>query len=131
MSTCGARGSRRIRLRDVPFRLASLKDLGVEPRSVDAILAWYSVIHLTPSEVPPVLGEFARCLAPGGRLRLGFFDGDTVEPFSHAVTNAYFWPVARMREQLELAGFQVVAVPTRTDPGARPHAAIVATRPAD
>ncbi len=43
------------------------------------ILAWYSLIHFGPAQVPSVLRELARTLAPGGRLLLGLFEGDEVE----------------------------------------------------
>ena len=112
----------------VPFRVASLGDLGVRDGYAAAILAWYSVIHLVPNDLPAVLREFARCIAPGGSLLLGFFEGDAVEPFPHAVTTAYFWPIGEMSAQLEAAGFHVQAVNTRTDPGKRSHAAIIAQR---
>ena len=121
------RNARR-RFPNVPFRVASLVDLGVNDGSATAILSWYSVIHLAPTELQSVLVEFARCIAPGGSLLLGFFEGDTVEPFAHAVTTAYFWPIGKMSAKLEIAGFQVDSVHTRTDPGKRPHAAIIAHR---
>ena len=118
----------RKRFPTVPFRVASLDDLGVLDGYAVAILAWYSVIHLAPNDLPAVLHEFARCIAPGGSLLLGFFEGDTVEPFPHAVTTAYFWPIGEMSRQLEAAGFHVHAVDTRTDPGKRSHAARIAHR---
>jgi len=118
----------RTRFPDVPFRVASLADLGGKDGCAGAILAWYSVIHLAPTEIQSALREFARCLTPGGSLLLGFFEGDAVAQFPHAVTTAYFWPVGEMSAQLEAAGFQVREVHTRTDPGSRPHAAIVAQR---
>jgi len=116
------------RFPSVPFRIGSLGDLDVPDRYAVAVLAWYSVIHLAPTELTSVLREFARCIAPGGSLLIGFFDGDAVEPFPHAVTTAYFWPVAEMSAQLKTAGFTVHEVHTRTDPGKRPHAAIIAHR---
>lgn len=118
----------RKRFPTVPFRVASLDDLEVPDGYAAAILAWYSVIHLAPNDLPAVLREFARCIAPRGSLLLGFFEGDTVVPFPHAVTTAYFWPIGDMSTQLEAAGFHVHAVNTRTDPGKRSHAAIIAHR---
>jgi hypothetical protein len=65
-------------------------------------------------------------LRPGGLILLGFFDGPELVPFSHAVTEAHFWPVDRMAEVLDAAGFDVLEREQRTDVGARPHAAISA-----
>lgn len=112
----------------VPFRVASFDDLGVPDAALGGILAWYSLIHLEPERVPVVLDRFARCIAPGGSLLLGFFDGASIEPFPHKVVTAYFWPPSAMAERLEAAGFVVEEVHTRTDDGRRPHAAIVARR---
>ncbi|MCP2049098.1 UNVERIFIED_ORG: hypothetical protein J3D58_003170 [Paenarthrobacter nicotinovorans] len=73
-----------------------------------------------------MLGEFARCLMPGGGLLLGFFEGDAVEEFPHAVAPAYFWPLEEMSVRLQNAGLTVVSTHSRAEPGVRPHAAIVA-----
>ncbi|WP_104080890.1 bifunctional 2-polyprenyl-6-hydroxyphenol methylase/3-demethylubiquinol 3-O-methyltransferase UbiG [Cryobacterium sp. Y11] len=105
----------RKRFPTVPSRVASLDDLEAPDGYAAAILAWYSVIHLAPNDLPAVLREFARCIAPGSSLLLGFFEGDAVVPFPHAVTTAYFWPIGEMSTQLEAAGFHVHAVTTRID----------------
>jgi len=116
------------RFPEVPFRVASFDDLGVPDAGLGGILAWYSLIHLKPERVPAALDEFARCIAPGGSVLLGFFDGASIEPFPHRVVTAYFWPPSAMAERLEAAGFVVEEVHTRCDDGRRPHAAIVARR---
>ena len=121
-------GRAKARFPAVSFRIGSLGDLDVPDGYAVAVLAWYSVIHLAPDELTSVLHEFARCIAPGGSLLVGFFEGDAVVPFPHAVTTAYFWPVGEMSAQLKTAGFKVHEVHTRTDPGKRPHAAIIAHR---
>ncbi|GAA1346008.1 class I SAM-dependent methyltransferase [Catellatospora bangladeshensis] len=121
----------RSRFPDASFRVAELDRLGVPDRSLAGILSWYSIIHTDPEDVPRVLGEFARCLRAGGGLLLGLFEGPRVEPFPHAVTTAYFWPVEEMARRLRDAGFQVEATESRVDPGRRPPAAIVARRTGD
>jgi|SRR5664279_1267860 len=110
----------------VPFRVASFSDLNATERQAAGILAWYSLIHLHPAELPEVLAGLAGCLEPHGSLLLGFFTGETLEPFPHAVTTAYYWPIAKMTTALVDAGFRVDGTHTREDSGSRPHAAIVA-----
>ncbi|WP_159704411.1 bifunctional 2-polyprenyl-6-hydroxyphenol methylase/3-demethylubiquinol 3-O-methyltransferase UbiG [Arthrobacter sp. 18067] len=113
---------------EVPFRVESLERLQTPDQSLAGILAWYSVIHTPPDDIGAVLSEFVRCIEPGGSLLLGFFEGKAVEAFPHAVTPAYFWPVGEMAARLLNAGLTVVSTHSRTDPGSRPHAAIVARR---
>ncbi|UOQ88587.1 class I SAM-dependent methyltransferase [Agromyces endophyticus] len=120
-------GARR-RFPDVPFELGDLEALPAADDSLGGILAWYSVIHTPPADVPGILGEFARCIRPGGSLLIGFFDGERVEPFDHAVVTAYYWPVVEMAGLLVETGFDVVETHTRTDPGHRPYGAILARR---
>ncbi len=116
------------RFPDVSFRIGVLDDLQVRDGALGAILAWYSVIHTVPEHVSAHLAEFARCIRPGGSLLIAFFDGEEVAPFDHAVVTAYYWPVDSMRRELAGAGFDVIETHTRTDPGRRPHAALVAKR---
>ncbi|WP_270409661.1 class I SAM-dependent DNA methyltransferase [Brachybacterium paraconglomeratum] len=111
------------------YRRAALADLEGHPGTRGGILAWYSLIHLEPAEMPGALAALHRALRPGGTLLLGFFDGARQEPFDHAVAQAQHWPVGRMIQLLEETGFEVVDVETRTDPGARPHAAVHARAP--
>jgi SAM-dependent methyltransferase len=118
----------KIRYPGISFRVASLTSLGIPEGHASGILAWYSLIHFEPDQVPVVLQELARCLAPGGSLLLGLFEGDEVEKFPHAVTPAYAWPVEDFIRMLDAAGFETVAYERRTDAGHRPHAAISARR---
>ena len=110
------------------FRVATLRALGVPDGHLAGILAWYSLIHFEPAELPLVLGEFARCMKPGGSVLLGFFEGPAGEPFPHAVTTAYYWSVDAMSQHLVAAGLKVQEVHVRAEPESRPHAAIVAVQ---
>lgn len=116
----------RARFPGVPFRVASLRTLDVPESSLQGVLAWYSLIHFHPDELPAILSEIARALARGGHRLLGFFEGTAAAPFAHAVTTAYYWSIEQMRRMLLEAGFYVLDVQTRKDPGCRPHAAIAA-----
>lgn len=110
------------------FRAGQAEKLGVDTGSLGGTLAWYSLIHTAPDDLEVPLREFARCLAPGGSLALGFFTGDRIEPFDHAVATAYFWPLDQMVRCVEAAGFTVTHTEQRQDPGARPHGALIGVR---
>lgn len=112
----------------VRFRPGRLQDLGVADASLGGVLAWFSLIHTDPEDVPAALDAVARALRPGGGLLLGFFTGDQVEPFDHAVVTAWRWPVGALGVHLEAAGLTVVETQARTDPGTRPQGALVAER---
>lgn len=118
--------SARSRFPDASFQVSTLRALGAADGSLSGVLAWYSLIHLPPAELPPVLAELARVLSPQGHLLVGFFEGESGEPLDHAVTTAYYWSVDQMTSLLHDAGFEVIDVEKRQDPGSRPHAAICA-----
>lgn len=118
--------SARVRFPDVSFQVSSLRALDVADRSLDGVLAWYSLIHLPPAELPQVLSELSRVLTSQGHILVGFFDGKSAESLDHAVIRAYYWSVDQMSSLLNVAGFDVIDVETRQDPGSRPHAAISA-----
>ncbi|SER86376.1 Ubiquinone/menaquinone biosynthesis C-methylase UbiE [Lentzea albida] len=92
------------------FEVGSMAELDLANGALGGILAFYSVIHLPPAELPAVFAEFFRVLAPGGHLMLGFFAGDDPEPveFDHKVTPAYRWSPSGMGELLRQAGFAEV-----------------------
>ncbi|WP_191297581.1 class I SAM-dependent DNA methyltransferase [Lentzea cavernae] len=95
---------------DLRFEQGSMTALDLENGSLGGILAFYSTIHMAPAEVPAVLAEFSRVLAPGGHLLLGFYAGDGPEPqeFDHKVTPAYRWSPSRLMDLLRQAGFAEV-----------------------
>lgn len=116
----------------ISFVVGSFRDLPFAAGSVGGILAWYSLIHTSPADIPRILEEFARMLAPGGSILIGFFDGEPREPFAHAVAPAYFWSADALAGLLANAGFEVVSSDTRgREPGeisARPHGSLEARR---
>ena len=114
----------------VVFREGRAEQLDVPEESLGGVLAWYSLIHAQPAEVAVALVEFARTLRSGGGLVIGFFEGPVFEPFDHAITTAYRWPVDALSILVREAGFTVTATHPRTDPGVRPHGAIPASRTA-
>jgi SAM-dependent methyltransferase len=113
---------------EVPFTLGSIDALADSADTYGGVLAWYSLIHHEPSAIRRPLDEFARVLRPGGHLLVGFFLGDTLEPFDHAVVTAWRWPADLLAQELEAAGFDVIETHTRAAASGtpRPHGAIVA-----
>jgi SAM-dependent methyltransferase len=114
------------RFPQVPFRVASLTEADIPSGSLGGVLAWYSLIHATPDELPSLLAAARRAIRTGGHLLVGFFDGPDGEPFPHAVTTARHWSVDGMSSLLQGAGFFVVDSDARVQDGRRPHASISA-----
>lgn len=90
------------------FCVGSIGDLTGPARRWAGILAWYSVIHMTPEELHASVATLRHALADGGTLLLSFFTGPRLEPFDHPVTTAYRWPLADMTQALMTAGFDVI-----------------------
>ncbi|WP_447913218.1 class I SAM-dependent methyltransferase [Microbacterium phyllosphaerae] len=115
---------------DIPFEVGSFRDLPFDSASFGGILAWYSLIHTPPTDLPEIFMEFVRVLAPGGSILIGFFDGEPCERFAHAVAPSYFWSADALAEMLAAAGFEVVASETRGrergEISTRPHGSLVA-----
>ncbi|MDQ0615831.1 ubiquinone/menaquinone biosynthesis C-methylase UbiE [Microbacterium sp. W4I4] len=117
---------------ELEFVHGSFEELPAPDASLGGILAWYSLIHTPPEQLPAVLAEFARVLAPGAGILIGFFEGAPREPFAHAITTAYFWTPDAMADLLVEAGFTVTASESRPRiPGevsSRLHASVTAVR---
>lgn len=122
----------RERYPQLTFHHGSFRALPCEDASLGGILAWYSLIHTPPEDIPAVLAEFARVLAPGGSLLIGYFDGPPGECFSHAVAPAFFWSPRSLEPLLDAAGFTTTSQERRDrsagEVSARPHGAVTATR---
>ncbi|MGH3830167.1 MAG: class I SAM-dependent DNA methyltransferase [Pseudonocardiaceae bacterium] len=82
--------------------------------ALGGIVAWYSIIHTPPEDLPVVFAEFHRALAPGGHLLLAFQVGDKprhlAEVFGHPVSLDFhrFQP-DRVAQLLHEAGFAMRA----------------------
>nr|WP_228713669.1 class I SAM-dependent methyltransferase [Prauserella endophytica] len=96
---------------DLRFEEGSMTALDLADGVLGGILAFYSIIHTPPRQLPVVFTEFRRVLAPGGHLLLGFFAGDDPLPreFDHKVTLAYRWSPDSLAELSRQAGFVEVA----------------------
>ena len=109
------------------FEVGSLASEDRPPHSLSGMLAWYSLIHITPADIDDVLAGLRSAMARGGMLIVGFFEGDEITTFDHKVISAYRWPVAEFSKRLTAAGFAEVERLQRPRDGTiRQHAAIAA-----
>ncbi|MEU7993701.1 class I SAM-dependent methyltransferase [Rothia amarae] len=101
------------------FHTGTARDL--PPAHFGGILTWYSLIHTAPEHLNEELSFIAKALSPGGSLLMGFFTGDDILPFNHAISQGWFYPIDFIRTRLQEAGFTVQSSSTRKDEGARAH----------
>ncbi len=89
------------------FAVGSMDALPVGDGTLGGIVAWYSVIHAAPADLPGYLAGCARALRPGGFLLAAFFeaDGEDVTGFDHKVAPAYRWPLGPLSALAAGAGF--------------------------
>ncbi len=92
----------------VTFHHGTITDLSDSPKRWAGLLAWYSLIHLGPDELPDALVALRMAVEDGGGLLMSFFSGPSLEPMYHPVATAYQWPLPELAQALETAGFQVI-----------------------
>jgi SAM-dependent methyltransferase len=120
------------------FRVGDLLDLPATDAEFGAVIAFYSVIHLPPGELPAALAEMYRVLRPGGLALIAFHVGAEVRHFSewfgHDVDVDFrFHEPQNVTAALEAAGFTLqarlerVAYPAEVDTR---RAYLLAGRPA-
>ena len=123
------------------FEVGSMLALNLPDGALGGVLAWYSVIHVPDERLPEAFAEFARVLAPGGLLLVGFQAGDSTLHLAEALGQ----PVAldfrrrrpeRVAELLTGAGLEVRARLVREPdddgdfPEREPQACVLARKPA-
>jgi ubiquinone/menaquinone biosynthesis C-methylase UbiE len=75
---------------ELRYEVGSMTALEIPDGSLAGLMAWYSVIHIPDEQLPGVIDEFHRVLAPGGQLLIAFQMGDEpvyyAEGFGHQVS---------------------------------------------
>ncbi len=120
----------------VRFEVGSMMALDVPDGALGGVVAWYSIIHTPPELLPLVFAEFARVLAPGGHLALGFQVGDERVHVEHAYGHevsvyAYRLAPAHIVELMRGCGLDLVAqlVSEPGPTGKTPQASLLARKP--
>ncbi|MGH3880358.1 MAG: class I SAM-dependent DNA methyltransferase [Actinophytocola sp.] len=99
------------------FEVGSMAGLEIGDGSLGGLVAWWSIVHTPPAELPVVFAEFHRVLAPGGYALVGFHAGDRRRRPEHAYGHpvhfdVYRFPPDRIATLLADAGLRVTATLT-------------------
>jgi SAM-dependent methyltransferase len=105
------------------FEVGAMGALDIADGALGGVLSRWSIIHTPPRELPGILGEFQRVLAPGGHLLVGFSASEgpahPAQVFDHAVAPAYRWWPDHLAALLRAAGLaetaRMVREPEPTD----------------
>lgn len=95
------------------FDVGSMEALDIADGALGGVLSRWSVIHTPPQELPRIVAEFHRVLAPGGHLLIGFSASDgpshPTQVFDHTVALAYRWSPDHLTAILRESGLAEVA----------------------
>ena len=96
------------------FRPGDLLSLPARDGEFGAVVAFYSIIHLRPDELPAALAEMHRVLRPGGLALVAFHVGAEVRHFTewlgqHVDVDFRFYEPRDVTAALEAAGFTIQA----------------------
>ena len=97
---------------NIEFRAGDMLALDLPDASLAGVVAFYSIIHLEPSQIPAAFREFHRVLASDGVLLVAFHVGDDThhvdEMWGHEVSlDFHFLRPAMISGALEASGFVV------------------------
>lgn len=94
------------------FEIGSMTALDIPDGSLSGILSRYSIIHTVPEDLPAILAEFRRVLAPGGCALISFPSSpDASQPtlsYDHKVYTAYCWWPDHFSALMHQAGLEEV-----------------------
>ncbi|MGW6420301.1 class I SAM-dependent methyltransferase [Streptomyces sp. NPDC055055] len=108
---------------ELRFEVGSMEALEIGDGLLGGVLSRWSVIHTPPEELPGVLAEISRVLAPGGQVLFEFpaTDGpeQQTQAYDHVVVTAYRWDPDRfaglLRDQGLVESARLVLEPRPTD----------------
>ncbi|MEO8034779.1 MAG: class I SAM-dependent methyltransferase [Acidobacteriota bacterium] len=97
----------------IEFRVGDMTALDFESASLAGIVAFYSIVHFEPEELPGVFEQMRRVLRPDGFVLMSFHAGDQIvqvdELFGVPVSLDFRFHVpAQVRRTLREARFRVV-----------------------
>lgn len=103
---------------DLKFEVGSLLDLPLPDNGLAGALAYYSLVHTPPEDLPTAFAEIHRVLAPGGLFLYGFKAGTgtyhLTEGYGHPIElDVYAYEPAAVDKLLTATGFTEVARLTR------------------
>jgi SAM-dependent methyltransferase len=103
---------------EIEFRVGDIRALDLPDASLAGIVAFYSLIHLEPSELGVALREFRRVLTRDGALLVAFHIGEQTvhldELFEQPVSlDFHFFLPSAVIAALQVAGFLVTEVVER------------------
>ncbi|MEU6343523.1 class I SAM-dependent methyltransferase [Streptomyces sp. NPDC046977] len=104
------------------FDVGAMPALDLPDGGLGGVLSWYSTVHTPLRELPAVVAEYHRVLAPGGHLLLAFKAGDghvrLEHAYGHPVTlDVHRHPPDRVAALLAEAGFTETACLVRAASG--------------
>ena len=95
------------------FDVGAMAALDIADGVLGGVLSRWSIIHTPPRELPAILAEFHRVLAPGGHLLIGFSASEgpshPTQAYDHTVATAYRWAPDHLAAMLRTAGLAEVA----------------------
>ena len=90
------------------FGVGSMDALDAGDSSAAGIVAWYSIIHTPPAQLPQVFAELHRALAPNGSLLLAFQSGNECVRLEHVYGHSVSYDAYRLDPDV-VAGMLVEA----------------------
>jgi ubiquinone/menaquinone biosynthesis C-methylase UbiE len=98
---------------ELEFKVGDMRKLSLPDASFVGVIAFYSIVHLAPDELPAIMAELRRVLMPGGLILVAFHIGRDVvhvdELFGEPVNLDFrFYVPADVIDALRATGLVVI-----------------------